>query len=81
MDLDPPPPYEPPPYEPPSDPGDDASADFSTDISDISDDVSFDDSDPGVNWARNHLLEARAALASYPGAKRALKRQCSKNKR
>ncbi|KFZ12517.1 hypothetical protein V501_04170 [Pseudogymnoascus sp. VKM F-4519 (FW-2642)] len=75
MDLDPPPPYEPPPYEPPSDPGDDASADFSTDISDISDDVSFDDSDPGVNWARNHLLEARAALASYPGAKRALKRQ------
>ncbi|OBT52716.1 hypothetical protein VE04_07568, partial [Pseudogymnoascus sp. 24MN13] len=84
MDLDPPPPYEPPPcepppYEPPSDPGDDDRADFSTDITDISDDVSddvsFDDSDPGVNWARNHLLEARAALASYPGAKRALKRQ------
>ncbi|OBT86745.1 hypothetical protein VE02_06270 [Pseudogymnoascus sp. 03VT05] len=78
MDLDPPP-----PYEPPSGPGDDDSADISIDFSadnsaDISidlSDVSFNDSDPGVNWASNHLLEARAALASYPKAKRALKRQ------
>ena len=71
MDLDPPP-----PYEPPSGPGDDDSPDISVDISvDTSVDDSFDDNDPGVNWARNHLLEARAALASYPEAKRALKRQ------
>ncbi|OBT45772.1 hypothetical protein VE00_03832 [Pseudogymnoascus sp. WSF 3629] len=71
MDLDPPP-----PYEPPSGPGDDDSPDISVDISvDVSVDDSFDDNDPGVNWARNHLLEARAALASYPEAKRALKRQ------
>ncbi|KFY11634.1 hypothetical protein V492_04352 [Pseudogymnoascus sp. VKM F-4246] len=54
--------------EPPSGPGDSDSMDDDTD-------VSFDENAVSVNWAGDHLLDARTALASYSFATRTLRRQ------
>ncbi|OBT68316.1 hypothetical protein VE03_02241 [Pseudogymnoascus sp. 23342-1-I1] len=63
MDSDPPPPYE----------ESLASSDDDNAFEDI--ESSDDGNDPGINWARNHLVEARTALASYDETRRVLKRQ------
>ncbi|KFY30412.1 hypothetical protein V493_01906 [Pseudogymnoascus sp. VKM F-4281 (FW-2241)] len=62
MDLDPPP-----PYESPTGPSGDVDVDDNVNDS--------DDSVAGPDWASEHLIEARTALASYHKAKRTLKRQ------
>ena len=68
MDSDPPP-----PYEALSGSVNDDNDNVNVNVNDYDSDYETDDDD--VNWARNHLLEARTALASYHDASRALKRQ------
>ncbi|KFY43608.1 hypothetical protein V494_01880, partial [Pseudogymnoascus sp. VKM F-4513 (FW-928)] len=62
--------------EPLSDPGDGhASGPGDSDSMDYDTDVSFDENAVSVNWAGDHLLDARTALASYSFATRTLRRQ------